>query len=327
MNRSPAIAGFRLIFRRPSIALAEIIWRWSFAAAAWFLAIMFAVEYLDSLPVNSVSRLLLGSGQPILIARALKRIFEGSALRVTEAGVLLALAVAFAWIVIASLGRAATVHSIAQELGIEISSAGSKFSSLAWLNCLRLTVTLASVLGIAGSAMISSSVWASSHIAVADAGRILGLVWFVVCMLWVVMNWILSTAAIFVVLDDKGALAAVGSLMSLIISKTGAVIFAGALFGAAHFMAFIAASGAVAVAFGLAAAIPRPTAAALVIFIVCAYCAAADFLYIGRVAAYVSIIRADELAILAERSHPSPVDDGSVDKAELILSDAPAPAV
>ena len=326
MNRSPAIAGFRLIFRRPSIALAEIIWRWTFAAAAWFLATMFAVEYLDSLPVNAVSRYLLGSGQPILIARALKRIFDGSALRFAEAGVLLAIAIAFAWIVIASLGRAATVHSIAQELGIEISSAGSKFSSLAWINFLRVAVTLASALGIAGSALISSSVWASSHISAADAGRILGLFWFLICVLWVVMNWLLSTAAIFGVLDGKGALAAVVSLVSLMISNTGAVISAGALFGASHFAEFIAASAAVAVAFGLATQIPRPTAAALIVFIVCAYCAVADFLYIGRVAAYVSIIRADELDILAQRS-PSPADDGSVDKAELILSDAPAPAV
>jgi hypothetical protein len=321
------MTGFRLIFRRPAIPLAEIAWRWSFAAAAWFLTVMFAIEYLDSLPVNAVSRFLLGSGQPILIAGALRRIFEGSALRFTEAGVLLALAVALAWIVIASLGRAATVSSIAQELGIEISSAGSKFSSLALLNCLRLTVTLASVFGIAGSALIASSVWASSHISVADAGRILGLFWFLVCMLWVVMNWILSTAAIFAVLDSKGALAAVISLMSLMISKTGAVISAGALFGAAHFAAFIAASAAVVVAFELGAAIPRPTAAALVIFIVCAYCAVAAFLYIGRGAAYVSIIHADELPTPAEVPDSPSLARSCVDKAELILSDAPAPAM
>jgi hypothetical protein len=146
-------------------------------------------------------------------------------------------------------------------------------------------------------------------------------------MLWVVMNRILSTAAIFAVLDGKGALAAVSSLMSLMISKTGAVISAGALFGAAHLAAFIAAGVAVAVAFGLAAAIPRPTAPALIIFIVCGYCAVADFLYIGRVAAYVSIIRADELPTPAEQPDSPSLERGSVDKAELILSDAPAPAM
>jgi hypothetical protein len=114
------------MLRRPAIVLAEIIWRWAFAATAWFLAVVFAFEYLDSLPVNAVSRFLLGTGQPILIARALKRIFEGSAVRFAETGVLLTLAVATVWVVLASLGRIATVDSIANELGTWISSSGPR---------------------------------------------------------------------------------------------------------------------------------------------------------------------------------------------------------
>jgi hypothetical protein len=327
MNRSPAISGVRLILRRPAIVLAEIIWRWSFAAAASFLVVAFAVEYLDSLPVNAVSRFLLGTGQPILIAKAFKRIFEGSALRLTEAGVLLALAVAIAWIVLGSLGRAATVHSIAHELGIDCSPKRSVFPSLASIHFLRLSATLASVLGIAGSALIASSVWASSHISIADAGRILGLFWFLICVLCVVMNWLLSMSAIFAVLNGGGALPALGSLISLVISKTGAVISVSALFGAAHLAAFIAGGIAAVFAFGLANTIPHATVTALLIFIVCAYCAVADCLCVGRIAAYVSILRADDLPTLAELSDPPYRADGSVDKTELILSDAPAPAM
>jgi hypothetical protein len=67
--------------------------------------------------------------------------------------------------------------------------------------------------------------------------------------------------------------------------------------------------------------------AALVIFIVCGYCAVADFLYTGRITAYVSILRGDELPSLAELSDRPSLEDGSVDKAEHILSDAPAPAM
>jgi hypothetical protein len=323
---SPAITGFRLILRRPAIALGEITWRWSFAAAAWFLVGMFVFEYLDSLPVNALSRFLLGAGQPILIARAMKRIFEGSAFRFTEAGILLGIGLGAGWIVLASLGRAGTVNSIAQELRIEIFSAGSGFSSLVWLNLLRVAATLASVLGIAGSAVIASSVWASSHISVGDAGRILGLFWFAVCLLWMVVNWLLSTAAIIAILDRKGAMAAIASTISLLIANTGAVISANVLFGAVHLAALVLASGAAGVAFGLAGTIPVATVIALMVFVAFAYCAIADFLYICRVAAYVSIIHADELGILAEPSRPSPADDGSVDKAELILSDASAPA-
>jgi len=327
MNRSPAIAGLRLIFRRPAIALAEIIWRWSFAAAVWFLAVAFAVEYLDSLPVNAVSRFLLGTGQPILIARALKRIFEGSALRFTETGVLLGIGLGAGWIVLASLGRAATVDAVAKELGIDSSPRRWVFPSLASIHFLRMAAALAAVLGIAGSALIASSVWASSHISAADTARILGLFWFLICVLWVVMNWLLSTAAIFAVLDGSGALAAVGSLMSLMISKTGAVISVSALFAIAHLAAFIAGGVAAVFAFGLADTIFHASVTALLIFIVCAYCAVADCLYIGRIAGYVSILRADDFPALAELSTPRYGPNSSVDKTELILSDAPAPAM
>jgi hypothetical protein len=324
---SPAITGLRLILRRPAIAIAEIAWRWSFAAATWFLAAMFVFEYLDSLPVSAVSRFLLGTGQPILIARAMKRIFEGSAFRFTEAGILLGIGLGAGWIVLASVGRTATVTSIAQELGIEIPTDGARLSSLAWLNFLRLAATLASVLGIVGSVLIASSAWASSHTSVAHAGSILGLFWFLICILWVVMNWLLSTATISAVLDHKGVMAAFASTISLLTANTGAMLSAGALFGAVHLAVFVLASGVAGVAFGLAGTIPVATVIALMVFVAFAYCALADFLYICRVAAYVTILRADDLSTVAELSVPPHGAGGSVDKAELILSDAPAPAM
>src|SRR5207237_4233240 len=47
---SPTAEGFRILLRRPIIPLAEIAWRWTFAAAAWFLAAMFLLEYADTVP-------------------------------------------------------------------------------------------------------------------------------------------------------------------------------------------------------------------------------------------------------------------------------------
>src|SRR5216683_3123797 len=63
---SPTSEGFRLIFRRPAIPLAEIAWRSTFATAAWLLGIAFVLEYMGSLPVNALDRLLLGTQQPVL---------------------------------------------------------------------------------------------------------------------------------------------------------------------------------------------------------------------------------------------------------------------
>src|SRR5215469_3533554 len=115
---SPITAGFRLIFRRPAIALAEIAWRWSFAAAVWVLGITFLFEYMASLPVTRADRLLLRTRQPELVARAVQRIFEGSAFRFIEAAILLAIGLTGAWIVLASLGRIATLRSVIDEFGL-----------------------------------------------------------------------------------------------------------------------------------------------------------------------------------------------------------------
>src|SRR5215831_21221217 len=123
MNPLSSIAvGFRLLLRRPLVPLAEIAWRWTFAAAAWVLVLAFRLEYFDSLPVNTLDRLLLSTGQPFLVAQAVRRIFSGSSARFLEAGILLVLSLGFAWIVLASLGRMAVLRSILEQLGWKANS-------------------------------------------------------------------------------------------------------------------------------------------------------------------------------------------------------------
>src|SRR5260370_813746 len=164
---SPNSEGLRLIFRRPAIVFAEIAWRWSFAAATWFLGVMFLFEYADSLPVNSVERLMLGTQQPFLFLRAIQRIFHGSAFRFTEAGVLLAISLVLAWIVLASLGSAVTVRAVIEELGIAVSDTNERrvvFRPLLALNFLRAAVALPASL-VPFSLPVSSSgscIWAHS---------------------------------------------------------------------------------------------------------------------------------------------------------------------
>ena len=95
------------MFRLPVLGLAEIAGRWSFGVAA-AAALIFALrEYLATLPVTAGEMLLLRTRQPALIVQALARIFRGSAPRAAAALVVLTLALTLAWIVLASLGRAA----------------------------------------------------------------------------------------------------------------------------------------------------------------------------------------------------------------------------
>src|ERR1700722_15524015 len=156
---SPTAAGFRLILRRPAITLAEIAWRWSFAVAVWFLGGAFLLQYAGSLSVNAVDKLLLGTRQPALILRALHRIFHGSALRFTTSGILLAIGLTVAWIVLASLGRGATLKAMMEELGITPSPNARcgmmHIASLFALNFLRAATTLAAVIAGFGALLIA----------------------------------------------------------------------------------------------------------------------------------------------------------------------------
>jgi hypothetical protein len=325
---SPTFVGFRLLVRRPLIFFAEITWRWTLAVAAWALGLAFAFEYLDSLPVKTVDRLLLYTGQPVLIAQAIRRIFSGSSIRLVEAAILVAFGLAIAWIVLASLGRLAVLRSMCEEL--DIPTGGSHgFGSLVFLNFVRAALVLATKLAAAASLFFASSLWASTHIRFVDAARLVLVLIFVIWLAWAVLNWLLSAAAIYVIAEGKNSLDAIGSVIRLIQARTAGILATSAVFGVIHLAAFAMAAGTVLVV--LPVAIARPVALPLLFAVVFAYCFVADLLYTGRLASYLFLAQGgDELpAWMAMRGAPPSPNAGainSIDKDEVILSDAPQPA-
>jgi hypothetical protein len=328
---SPTSHGFRLAFRRPAISLAEIAWRWSFVGAVWVLGIMFLFVYMDSLPVTRADRLLLRIGQPELVARAIDRIFEGSALRFTEAAILLAIGLTAAWVMLASLGRAATVGSIIDEFGLNRAAKETGvLLSLFGLNFLRSVLTLAALASVVGAMLIASRFWALTHVPAAEASQLFFLLLFGISMAWVALNWLLSASAIFVVADGRRALAAIADTMRLCRQRPGPVFSAGALFGTAHVAALVLAAGAAFMALGALGSIPASFVWLTQLILIVAYCAIADFLYIGRLAAYVLITRGEEGAAILEPAmvpilRPSDACS-AVDQDELILGDVALPA-
>src|ERR1700690_3697887 len=111
-RRSPTLEGFTAIFRRPSFGVAEIAWRWSFGLATSLLLTFSFLEYLDTLPVTRRDLFFLRTGQPVLISQALARILAGSAPRIFLAAIVLLPTLAIAWILLGSLGRAATLDAL-----------------------------------------------------------------------------------------------------------------------------------------------------------------------------------------------------------------------
>src|ERR1700693_6182350 len=118
-SRSPTLEGFRVMFRRPAVVLAEISWRWSLGFASALLLFFSFVEFLDTLPVTDADLLLLRSRQPFLISHAVLHIFRGSAPRLVAALLVLVFAMALAWIGTASFRRAATLNALIAYFGTD----------------------------------------------------------------------------------------------------------------------------------------------------------------------------------------------------------------
>jgi hypothetical protein len=323
---SPSSNGFRLAFRQPSIPLAETAWRWSFAGAAFVLDWLFLREYLASLPVNRIDRLLLGSQQPILISRAIHRIFAGSAFRFTQAGILLAIGLAVAWIALSSLGRAATVKAILDEFNFP-SANRTHFSSLLFLNFLRAAVTLAAISCALGAMFLSSSFWSSTHISVEAATRLFFFTIFLTWVAWCILNWFLSLAAVFAV-SGASALASISETVGLLQRRPGPIIVTGVLFSLIHLGAFLSATSAAFIALSTLSAVSPALAWLSQFTLIAAYCAVADFVYTTRMAAYIFIMRAPEPEPVSPPPATPPLAPlfSSVDRDELILSDVPLPA-
>jgi hypothetical protein len=320
---SPTAEGFRILFRRPSIPLAEIAWRWSFAAAAWFLSASLLLEYASTLRVNALDRLLLATQQPVLILQAIHRIFEGSAFRFTRAGLLLSTALAIAWVLLASLGRAITVRSIITEVNAELKPMGGTGSLLA-LNFFQLAVALAGVIGAIGSALLASSTWASTRVSIGDAMRLWLAALFLTAIAWSMLNWFLSTATLFAVEQGRGAFDALASVVHLCIERPTAITVPGVLFGLIHFGIFLFTCGASFTVLGMAGVIGAGGVLFLECLIALTYSAAAGFLRIGRLAAYVSLGFGPTDAGFVESPIAPAGDSGAaIDASELILSDVP----
>jgi len=329
-RRSPTLEGFRLIFVHPSLGFAEIAWRWSFWAAGWFVALLGCREYLQSLDVNGSDMFLLSTRQPVLVSKALRHIFAGSSLRVVESTLLLALAGAFAWVVLGSLGRSATLRAIV--LALRESRGGKvldrvRFRSMIALHALRMSLFLAALVGVIAAKLAASRVTSAANPSPGRAMLVFLTIALVVACIWLLLNWFLGLASIFVVAENCNTFSAVSAALDMCAERFGAIAAVGTWYGLAHFVVLSVASSVVIFPLAFASLLPAGVVLGGVLLVVLLYCAVVDFLYVGRLAAYVAIM---ELRQEEPASEPSEAMffapqalSGRIDPDELILSDLP----
>jgi hypothetical protein len=342
LQYSPTLEGFRTMFRRPSFGLAEMAWRWSFGFAAGLLLAYSGAEYLHTLPVTGRDLFLLRTRHPALVWQALAHILRGSGPRLIEALMVAASAMAVAWIGMATLGRAVTIRALLSYLPEEHAGDAPaakrwRMASLAGLNFLRVAVTLAAAVGCLAAWRLGGAVSPDKDPSPGSATLVFLALVMLVWLAWSMMNWFLSLAAVIAVTRGKNTLGAMAAAVDLCRARGGSLAAASTWFGLTHLAGFVMASSVVAVPLAFLTVLPGSVVVGGVLLVGLLYFALADFLYVGRLAAYAAIAESPE-APPVPQVFPPPPDrtqstprmrppaDSRVDPEELILSDLPVPA-
>jgi hypothetical protein len=285
------------------------------------------------------------------MSQALAHILHGSALRVIAVGVILFCATSVFWILLGSVGRAATLSQLLEhirrraQLVTSNAVALAEFSptdlsenslrALAGLRFLRVALALAACAATLGAFVISS-------LASTKTDPHPGLVFFLIttwtALIWIIwsgISWFLSTASIFVVRQGQDTFGAILATVDLFRRRTGAIISVGTWFGTVHLVLFVIATSVVSFPLAFAGLIPPIVLMGVVLLLALTYFAMVDSLHIGRFAGYLAILEAPPTPpppvppppppIPTAHAIPSiPPETAMVDQDELILSDSPA---
>ncbi|MGA8503886.1 MAG: hypothetical protein WB683_20215 [Candidatus Sulfotelmatobacter sp.] len=333
---SPTLEGFRASFRRPSLTLAEITWRWTVGAVGWALIFFWLIEFLDTLPVTRGDAALLSTRHPLLVGRALSHILRGSLNRAVLAALLAAVALALLWIITASIGRAATVRALLEYFrggtaaGVsteaDIASEARPFHSLTGLNFLRAAVMLAAILAFVGAAILAGFVSPNSN---PRPGLV--FIFFLplaglICIAWPALNWLLSLACVFAVRDGEDTLGALSAAVTFFGERPRPVFAVSTWTGLAHLVAFSVATTLVSLPLAFIQIAPWRLVIIVVFLVTLAYFAIVDWLYMARLAGYVCIAEMPDTPVSSTPTPipPSPAPDRTtIDRDETILSDVP----
>jgi hypothetical protein len=347
---SPTLEGFRAAWRRPTLFLAEIAWRWTVGATTCALLLFGFFEYLRTLPVTNGDLLFLRTRQPVLIGQAISHILRGSLDRAALAGLLAALALCFAWVVAASVGRDFTLRALLEYFASRRGVAGNfskddggahsqdqgigtkPLRALFGLNFFRAAVVLAAVLAFQGAAILARFASSPEHPRPGLVFLLFLPLAGLICIAAWCLNWFLSLAAIFAVRERENTIGSLSSAASLCRDRFGAVVAVSSWSAVAHLAALTGMTTVVSFPLGLAPIIKVRLLIAGITLVVLIYLAIADWLYMARLAGYVCIAEMPE-ASAAPAPMPTlpPSGEGfvpktpveTIDRDERILSDVP----
>ncbi len=269
-------------------------WRWSFGAATWTLIFLAVRRVLAQADVSQVELLVARGSDVFQIADACARIIVQVLPKIVAICVVLVPALGILWIAAATLGRAATLKTL-------LPHSRMRWSSLGGLNFVRAMFAVAGAAAFAGAMLLAGMAMPALNPTLGAAAWISLAV--VVIFFWSVVNWFLALAPIWIVRDGRTALRSVVDSVELFHQRRADCAAIATWFGVFRAAALVA--GFIAAL--IAAQAPPAVSIALCVAIALVYFAVADFLYIARLAAYVSLDESRQLsANISQPVAPAP---------------------
>ncbi|HKD45639.1 MAG TPA: hypothetical protein VKD24_08275 [Candidatus Angelobacter sp.] len=277
-TKNPLTYGFRAVGRDPALLLIEILWRWSFGALVLSLLWMVLISPAPAFLGSDCSG--CGSRDPVTVARQLKFwLATGGHERLPLVVAFLVAGTAL-WTLLGAAGRTLTLN--------RLEPSGVRFGSIVALQSLRAVFVWLAGVSLAATFALDARLTGGDN---PDLFLFSALgVWTVILIgvLWAVVNWHLSLAAICCAKNACGFARSIRQAVGLARSHSGDLIGVSMVFALWRLVTL-------AIAFVLCflpsftmRTAPRAYFAWSIV-VVLGYLAASDLLHISRIAGYLVI--------------------------------------
>ena len=282
---NPITQGLKAVWRDPALFLTEILWRWSFIIVACLLIVSVGVMLLGPLHVGNAWDSASRSRDPQRMGQLALMVLLLLGVKAIVAAIAVPLAIALLWSIFSALGRLVTVRRLRAGL------TSLRFRSILALQLLRGFISWFSLVLLVAATL--------GEVLIATRGPKPDLLLFYLMMMpsvvliaafWLVLNWYLSLAAIFGREEHtfRGAIGQARQTVRLQRSDFAGTGFVFLLMRVALLLVVVAICGLTS---GMAGTAPQSYFILLMVVLL-AYMAVADFFYISRMAAYFALAAA-----------------------------------
>ena len=317
----------RQVCRTPGLLAMELLWRWSFGLGVLGLLLTAWTRLRPVLMLDEAELRTLDTSNPVTLASQIVALFEPYAPLLLRVALWVAAGAALLWIVTATVGRTVITRIVMSEVTRlqNPTSAGSpaldsyrrsavdsarpnpaqqnlampypagkssRWPAHAILHAARVLMLLIPAIGYLAGVLLASLAGGAEN--PLSAAILVLTPFFTACVLWSLVNWVLSLAPLFVEREGLGALDAIVAALNFVQRRRTELASIAQWNGALRTVVAVALT--VLGAATLSAGGPLWLRVALVALETLAYLVLSDWLLLARLAAYAQVAVAEPLA-------------------------------